>query len=115
MHRIGGIEKDYDTGNISYEPENHHRMTERAPPRSTASRTTSAADGRAGHTKRPLAVVGWGSTYGPISRAVEPAAPGGTRRGAHPPAPHLAAAGEPGRPAERLDQVIVPEMNTASW
>ena len=27
-HRIGGIERDYTTGNISYDPANHQRMTE---------------------------------------------------------------------------------------
>ncbi|MEC7942881.1 MAG: 2-oxoacid:acceptor oxidoreductase subunit alpha, partial [Pseudomonadota bacterium] len=27
MHRIGGIEKDYDSGHISYDSDNHHRMT----------------------------------------------------------------------------------------
>ena len=26
-HRIGGIEKAYDSGNISYDPDNHHKMT----------------------------------------------------------------------------------------
>ena len=30
-HRIGGLEKDYDTGNISYDPQNHEQMTACAP------------------------------------------------------------------------------------
>jgi 2-oxoglutarate ferredoxin oxidoreductase subunit alpha len=70
-HRIGGIEKDYDTGDISYEPDNHHRMTmvrvnrikriaEDLPDQAVAL----------GNTKGKLAVVGWGSTYGAINQAV---------------------------------------------
>ncbi len=71
-HRIGGLEKDYDTGNISYDPENHHRMTmvrkakidgisEDIPPQEIVLGTTDDS----------VAVIGWGSTYGPINSAVE--------------------------------------------
>ncbi len=70
-HRIGGIEKSYDSGNISYEPENHQRMTD-----VRAAKIDGIADDipaqtvdQGGETGR-LAVVGWGSTYGPISRGV---------------------------------------------
>jgi len=72
MHRIGGIERDYDSGNISYDPANHHRMTE-----TRAAKIDRIADDipeqtvDQGPTSGRLAVVGWGSTYGPISRAVE--------------------------------------------
>ena len=27
-HRVGGLEKEDQTGNVSYDPENHHKMTE---------------------------------------------------------------------------------------
>ncbi len=70
-HRIGGLEKDYEDGHISYDPANHARMT--------AARTAKVA-GIAddippqtvadGARRGRLAVVGWGSTYGPIGRAV---------------------------------------------
>ncbi len=70
-HRIGGLERDYDTGNISYDPENHHRMT-----RVRAAKIDGIADeipeqavDQGGASGR-LAVVGWGSTFGSISRAV---------------------------------------------
>lgn len=70
-HRIGGLEKDYDTGHISYDPENHQRMTE-----TRAAKIKGIADDvplqsvEEGNDSGPLVVVGWGSTYGPISRAV---------------------------------------------
>jgi 2-oxoglutarate/2-oxoacid ferredoxin oxidoreductase subunit alpha len=70
-HRIGGIEKDYDSGNISYSPQNHQRMTE-----TRAAKVAGVANDippqrvACGNEGGPLAVVGWGSTYGPISRAV---------------------------------------------
>jgi len=71
-HRIGGLERDFTTGNISYDPENHQRMTDirHAKIAGIADDIPLQAveDGREGGT---LAVVGWGSTYGPISRAVE--------------------------------------------
>jgi 2-oxoglutarate ferredoxin oxidoreductase subunit alpha len=67
-HRIGGLEKEDVTGNISYEPENHAHMT-----RLRAERVASIPvpdvkvddpDGDA-----PLLVLGWGSTYGAIQGA----------------------------------------------
>ncbi|MGH6953469.1 MAG: 2-oxoacid:acceptor oxidoreductase subunit alpha, partial [Alphaproteobacteria bacterium] len=70
-HRIGGIEKDYDSGHISYDADNHHRMT-----KVRAAKILGIADHvpeqgvEDGPPQGRLAVVGWGSTYGPISRAV---------------------------------------------
>jgi 2-oxoglutarate ferredoxin oxidoreductase subunit alpha len=71
-HRIGGLERDADTSNISYDPENHDRMT-----RIRAERIERIAQFipeqvvDAGERSGPLAVVGWGSTFGAISKAVE--------------------------------------------
>ena len=71
MHRIGGIEKDYNSGNISYDPDNHQKMTD-----TRCAKIDNIADDiteqgvEVGDTKGCLAVVGWGSTYGPINRAV---------------------------------------------
>ncbi|MEX0758457.1 MAG: 2-oxoglutarate ferredoxin oxidoreductase subunit alpha, partial [Tistlia sp.] len=71
MHRIGGIEKDYDSGNISYDPANHQRMTDtRAAKIAGMARDIPAQGVEQGSERGRLAVVGWGSTYGPISRAV---------------------------------------------
>ena len=70
-HRIGGIEKDIDTGNISYDSENHQAMTDLRErkienianyiPKQTVS---------SGPETGKLAVVGWGSSYGAIHQAV---------------------------------------------
>lgn len=70
-HRIGGIEKSFDTGHISYDPDNHQKMTD-----ARAAKINGIADDvppqtvESGAESGRLAVVGWGSTYGPISRAV---------------------------------------------
>jgi 2-oxoglutarate ferredoxin oxidoreductase subunit alpha len=70
-HRIGGIEKAPGSGNIDYSPEAHAEMT-----RIRATKVANVADsipdqevclGKAG---AKLAIVGWGSTYGPIHQAV---------------------------------------------
>lgn len=70
-HRIGGIERDYNSGNISYEPENHQRMTD-----TRANKILGIANDipeqqvEIGAPGGKMVVVGWGSTYGPINRAV---------------------------------------------
>ena len=70
-HRIGGIERDALSGNISYDPANHQRMTE-----ARWDKVLAVADDipeqevEQGEKSGRLAVVGWGSTYGPIARAV---------------------------------------------
>ncbi len=70
-HRIGGIEKDYDTGHISYEPENHQRMTDtRAAKIDGIANDIPLQAVALGEDRGKLAVVGWGSTYGPIHQAV---------------------------------------------
>jgi 2-oxoglutarate ferredoxin oxidoreductase subunit alpha len=71
-HRIGGIERDYASGNISYDPENHQRMTDaRAAKIDGIARDIPPQATESGETSGALAIVGWGSTKGPISRAVE--------------------------------------------
>lgn len=70
-HRIGGIEKDIETGDISYDAANHQAMSELR-----ARKVASVADFipdqtiEQGPEKGSLVVVGWGSTHGAIWRAV---------------------------------------------
>lgn len=71
-HRIGGLERDADTSDISYDPENHDRMTRiRAERIERIAQYIPEQTVDAGDQSGPLAVVGWGSTYGAISTAVE--------------------------------------------
>jgi len=78
-HRIGGIEKHHDSGNISYDPDNHHKMT-----KVRAAKIAGIADDiplqkiEQGEDSGDLVVVGWGSTYGAIAQAVM-----GARRSGH--------------------------------
>ncbi len=70
-HRLGGIEKADITGNISYDPDNHDLMT-----RLRAAKIARIADTIEDLTvddpsgAADVLVLGWGSTYGPISAAV---------------------------------------------
>jgi 2-oxoglutarate ferredoxin oxidoreductase subunit alpha len=71
-HRIGGIEKASDSGNISYDPANHQRMTDLRRDKVLGVAKDVPPQGfEAGGAEDDLVVVGWGSTYGPISRAVD--------------------------------------------
>ncbi|MDH5493759.1 MAG: 2-oxoacid:acceptor oxidoreductase subunit alpha, partial [Myxococcales bacterium] len=71
MHRIGGIERDHDSGHISYEPENHHRMTKiRAAKVEGIANDLPVATLEQGEAEGDLLAVGWGSTHGSISQAV---------------------------------------------
>jgi 2-oxoglutarate ferredoxin oxidoreductase subunit alpha len=70
-HRIGGIERDYDTGHISYAPENHQRMTDvRKNKIAGIANDIPTQTVEEGDDTGQMVVVGWGSTYGPINRAV---------------------------------------------
>lgn len=70
-HRIGGLEKDYATGNISYDPANHQRMSEtRRAKVLGVAREIPPQGSEQGESSGRLAIVGWGSTYGAIASAV---------------------------------------------
>ncbi len=70
-HRIGGIEKQHETGNISYDPENHEfmvHMRENKVEKIADYIPLQEIDN--GNAKGKLLVIGWGSTYGAIKTAV---------------------------------------------
>ena len=70
-HRIGGIEKQHETGNVSYDPENHEFMV-----KMRQAKVDKIADYiplqtiDSGTEKGKVLVLGWGSTYGTIKSAV---------------------------------------------
>jgi 2-oxoglutarate/2-oxoacid ferredoxin oxidoreductase subunit alpha len=71
MHRIGGIEKAPGTGNIDYSPEAHQTMTDaRKAKVDGVAKGIPAQEVALGEASGKLAVVGWGSTFGPIHQAV---------------------------------------------
>ncbi|MFC6007802.1 2-oxoacid:acceptor oxidoreductase subunit alpha [Angustibacter luteus] len=115
-HRVGGIEKADVTGDISYDPANHDRMV-----RLRQAKVDGIADSAgplvvddpadaSGRTADVL-VLGWGSTYGPISAAVREARGRGLRIAqAH--LRHLnPMPTNTGDVLRAYRRVIVPEMN----
>jgi 2-oxoglutarate ferredoxin oxidoreductase subunit alpha len=70
-HRIGGLEKADVTGNVSYDPDNHHRMQLlRAQKVAGIAEDIPPLD-VLGPNEGELLILGWGSTYGAIRSAVE--------------------------------------------
>jgi 2-oxoglutarate ferredoxin oxidoreductase subunit alpha len=111
-HRIGGIEKSAETGHISYDPENHQRMTTlRAAKIAGIARDIPPQSVALGNDHGALALVGWGSTFGPIQQAVRAARADGLDvshihiRYLSPFPRNL------GELLGRFDRVLVPEMN----
>ena len=111
-HRIGGIEKAAGTGNVSYDPDNHEYMV-----RLRQAKIDGIADDLpplvvedpSGRAK--VLVVGWGSSYGPISAAARRVRLSG-RAVATLHLRHLnPLPADLGDILRRYDRVIVPEMN----
>ncbi|WSQ13125.1 2-oxoacid:acceptor oxidoreductase subunit alpha [Streptomyces sp. NBC_01231] len=109
-HRIGGIEKQDGTGNISYDPANHDRMVRLRQAKVDGIAVPDLEVDDPSVDAR-LLVLGWGSTYGPITAAVsEVRAAGGRVATAH--LRHLNPfPANLGAVLRRYDRVLVPEMN----
>lgn len=71
QHRVGGLEKDFETGNVSYDPDNHERMV-----KVRKAKVDKIADVipelgiEQGEDSGKVLILGWGSTYGAIRTAV---------------------------------------------
>ena len=113
MHRIGGIEKEVDTGHINYEASNHQAMTDiRSAKVNGVANSIPDQTVDLGNAGAKLCVVGWGSTYGPIHQAVKRSIAKGMDV-AHVHVRYIWPM--PKNMSELLrgfDRVIVPEMNT---
>ena len=112
MHRIGGIEKNPGTGNIDYSPEAHHAMTDaRHAKVNGIANSIPPQEVTLGESKGKLAVVGWGSTYGPILQAVRKARAKG-RDVHHIHIRHIWPMPENlGNLLRSYEHILVPEMN----
>jgi 2-oxoglutarate ferredoxin oxidoreductase subunit alpha len=111
-HRIGGLERDADSGNISSDPENHQRMTElRAAKIAGIANDFPEQTVELGADRGAMVVVGWGSTYGPISRAVSTLLNQGVEV-SHVHLRHIwPLPRNLGELLGRFDRILVPEMN----
>jgi 2-oxoglutarate ferredoxin oxidoreductase subunit alpha len=112
-HRIGGIEKNVGTGHIDYAPANHQEMTDiRAEKVRGVQDSIADQEVTLGEAGGRLAVVGWGSTFGPVHQAVRRA----RARGADVSHIHLRhiwpMPKNLGDLLEGYERIIVPEMNT---
>jgi 2-oxoglutarate ferredoxin oxidoreductase subunit alpha len=112
-HRVGGLERDATTGHISYDADNHQRMTD-----ARTEKVRGIADDipeqevQVGEPRGALAVVGWGSTYGPIYQAVKRAREEGLEV-SHFHLRHLSPLPRNlGELLGNFDKILVPEMNS---
>jgi 2-oxoglutarate ferredoxin oxidoreductase subunit alpha len=110
-HRLGGLEKQHETGNVSYDSENHHFMTKlRAEKVNRISHEIPPTE-VFGEQEGELLVVGWGSTRGAIEAGVEAARLRGLKVGAM----HLRYINP--LPSDlneifgRFEKLLVPELN----
>jgi len=69
-HRIGGLEKDYDTGNVSYDPANHQKMCEARQKKVANAVHNIPLQEVEGDKSGDLLVISWGGTYGSVEMAV---------------------------------------------
>ena len=110
-HRIGGLEKANETGNISYDPENHDLMT-RLRAQKVAGIARDIPELTVDHQESAdLLVLSWGGTYGPVAAGVRRV----RRRGGRVSHAHLRWLNpfprNTGDVLRAYDRVLVPEMN----
>ncbi|MDP9495423.1 MAG: 2-oxoacid:acceptor oxidoreductase subunit alpha [Actinomycetota bacterium] len=111
-HRVGGLEKEAITGNVSYEPANHQLMTD-----TRAWKVANIANDIplvevSGDTDAEILVLGWGSTYGSIRAAARRVRLAGKKvatahlRYLNPMPTNL------GEVLNSYKQILIPELNT---
>jgi 2-oxoglutarate ferredoxin oxidoreductase subunit alpha len=112
VHRIGGLEKDFNSGHISYDPANHERMCQtRAAKIEGIAQDIPELEMVVGEDSGRLLVLGWGSTYGAIREAVQRS----RSRGLSVSHAHLRYLNpfprNLGTVLSRFEHVLVPELN----
>ena len=110
-HRIGGLEKQDVSGNINYEPLNHEKMV-----RIRAAKVAAVAQDipdvtPAGEAAGDLLIIGWGSTFGSITAALNAQRAKGRKIG-HVHLRHLNPLPDNlGEVMKRYKKILVPELN----
>lgn len=111
-HRIGGLEKELDTGNVSYDPDNHAAMTKVRQAKIDMIADTIPPLKVYGDPDADILVLGWGSTYGAITTAIKEL----NEEGLKVASVHLRHLNPLPKDLEgilkRHRKVIIPEMNT---
>ena len=115
-HRIGGIEKNPGTGNLDYSPAAHQTMTDaRKAKIDGVAKSIPAQEIAIGAAGGKLAVVGWGSSFGPIHQAVRRARAKGMDV-SHIHVRHVwPLPANLGDLLRGFDKILVPEMNTGQF
>jgi 2-oxoglutarate ferredoxin oxidoreductase subunit alpha len=111
MHRLGGLEKQDVTGNVSYDPDNHHHMVKLRQQKVTNVADSIPEQQVDGPASGKLLVLSWGGTYGACATAVhEVQAQGGSVAHAHlrwlNPLPRNL-----GAIIKNYEKVLIPELN----
>ncbi|MCC9601703.1 2-oxoacid:acceptor oxidoreductase subunit alpha [Stieleria sp. JC731] len=111
MHRVGGLEKQHETGNVSYDPANHQFMVQTRANKVAKIAERIPEQDVVGETSGDLLVVSWGGTYGACLTAVRRCQEAGHRVShAHirylNPLPRNI-----GDLLKSFDKVLVPELN----
>ena len=110
-HRIGGLEKEHETGDVSYDPENHEKMVKLRAEKIIRVQQEIPPTTVYGEQEGDVLILGWGSTKGAIEEAVERLTAKGHAVGAvmlrhvWPLPPDLESV------IDRYDRVVVPELN----
>ena len=110
-HRIGGLEKEHETGDVSYDPENHEKMVKLRAEKIMRVQQEIPPTTVYGEQEGDVLILGWGSTKGAIEEAVERLTAKGHAVGAvmlrhvWPLPPDLESV------IDRYDRVVVPELN----
>ncbi len=110
-HRVGGLEKEHETGNVSYDPDNHQFMTSLRAEKVNAVASDIPPLKIYGNETPDVLLVGWGSTKGAIESAVDDCINNGLAVGAihlrhlRPLAPDL------GKHLSAARHILVPEIN----
>ena len=111
-HRLGGLEKDKESGNVSYDPDNHQEMVNlRAAKVNQIAKHVPKQELDSGSTSSKLLILGWGSTYGAIKTAAQELGNEGVDvahahiRYIHPFPENL------GELLSNFDRIVIPELN----